>query len=51
MEKVTDETIFRCWGEANILPATWNSDINNSVGSGSLSQKEIFSSDELSIEL
>ena len=27
----------RCWQKADILPASWNADINNNVGSKSLS--------------
>eukprot|EP00957_Ditylum_brightwellii_P057174 4332124-Ditylum_brightwellii.AAC.1 len=28
--------IKRCWRKADILPASWNADINNDVGSASL---------------
>jgi hypothetical protein len=31
---------MRCWRKANILPATWDCDINNAVGSASLSVKD-----------
>ena len=33
------EAIKRCWRKADILPATWNADINNDVGSNSMPDK------------
>ena len=32
--------ILRCWRKDGILPASWNADINNAVGSASLAAKE-----------
>ena len=37
---VSDESVRRCWRKANVLPATWNADIINDVGSASLAQKD-----------
>ena len=33
---ISSDGIMRCWRKADILPITWNADINNEVGSGSL---------------
>ena len=34
---VYSDSIARCWWKADILPASWNADINNNVGSKLLS--------------
>ena len=36
----TEEGIKRCRRKADILPTAWNQDINNSVGSNYISEKE-----------
>eukprot|EP00957_Ditylum_brightwellii_P019005 1430537-Ditylum_brightwellii.AAC.1 len=36
---VSDESVSRCWRKADMLPPTWNADINNNVGSASLPGK------------
>jgi hypothetical protein len=35
----TPEAIKRCWRKADILPATWNADINNDVGFATMPDK------------
>jgi len=47
----SEDSIRRCWRKADILPASWNADINNDVGSGSLSNKSKRISTELCTEL
>ena len=37
---VSNVAIQRCWRKADVLPITWNQDINNEVGSRSMSEKE-----------
>ena len=37
---VSDESICRCWRKADILPVTWNADINNDVGSATISVRD-----------
>ena len=37
---VKENGILRCWRKARILPASWNDDINNAVGSASLAAKD-----------
>jgi hypothetical protein len=36
----SEDSIRRCWRKADILPPSWMADINNEVGSASLSVKE-----------
>ena len=36
---VSEESIQRCWRKANILPASWEADINNAVGRASVPEK------------
>ena len=35
-----ENKILRCWRKDWILPASWNADINNAVGSASIAAKE-----------
>jgi hypothetical protein len=42
----SEDSVRRCWRKADILPPTWMADINNEVGSGSLSMKDKKISDE-----
>ena len=37
---VSDESICRCWRKADILPVTWNADINNEVGSATIAMRD-----------
>ena len=37
---VKENMILRCWRKTGILPASWNADINNAVGSASHSAKD-----------
>ena len=37
---VSDESICRCWRKADILPVTWNADINNDVGSATIATRD-----------
>ena len=48
---VSEESIWRCWRKADILPATWIADINNTAGSTSLTAKHKMISNELCDEL
>ena len=51
-EKYTStESISRCWRKANILPATWNADINNAVGSSSIPNRDKIVSDDVLSEM
>ncbi len=48
---VSEESIQCCWRKADILPATWVADINNTAGSASLTAKHKMISNELCDEL
>ena len=48
---VSQESISRCWRKADILPVTWNADINNEVGSASMPEKDKVVSKELLDEM
>ena len=48
---ISDESIKRCWSKASILPAVWESDINNDVGSASSSNKSKTICDEECVQL
>ena len=48
---VSSDSIRRCWRKASILPVTWETDINNDVGSASLPKKLKMISKEQSDEL
>ena len=42
----TEAGIKRCWRKVDILPPSWNQDINNDVGSNSISKKDKSISDD-----
>ena len=48
---VTNESIKRCWRKTDILPETWNLDINNDVGRESIPARQKLLSKEVSDEL
>ena len=48
---VSDESACHFQRKADILPVTWNSDINKNVGSETLSHSKNFISDDLCNEL
>lgn len=48
---VSTESISRCWRKADILPVTWNADINNEVGSASMPERDKVVSDEILNEM
>eukprot|EP00957_Ditylum_brightwellii_P049843 3778849-Ditylum_brightwellii.AAC.1 len=48
---VTDESVCRCWRKSNVLPTSWNADINNNVGSASLPEKAVTLSKADTLEL
>ena len=48
---VSGESIQRCWRKADILPPTWNADINSNVGSASLPKHAKVVSKEVCNEL
>jgi hypothetical protein len=35
-----DEGLMRCWRKANMFPPSWDADVNNEVGSNSMSNKD-----------
>lgn len=35
-----NSAVMRCWRKTNILPISWDNDINNTVGSRSVPQKD-----------
>jgi hypothetical protein len=37
---VKEDGLKRCWRKANILPPSWDTDINNEVGSSSMPDKD-----------
>ena len=48
---VSKESISRWWRKADILPVTWNSDINNNVVSESIPQMDKVTRDDIPSEM
>ena len=44
---VSYESSCSCWRKSDILPVTWNAEINNNVGSATLAHSKKVISDDL----